>query len=608
MVVQYSKFLAASVSLGVQYASADLPVHCVRPQVAGSWKFHLGEPSKHRTTCGHQTPDVDKSQPDVAAFNGAYKTVNVELDDPNTGKVDGKVAQWTMIYDEGMNVNSDDYEFFTFNHFKIPENSNVHGKKYFESFCGKTEVGWYQDKKTGLYGCYKGERADDVSANKSYYHLSLLEEQKQGMKKDFLAADWEEVDAVKKDVEGYYSTKVKHHQIVDRINSQQSSWKAGVYSDEFIRQKMGQLQKRAQIKMGKDKLAPSSEAAGTAGKREKMDENLPKEFNWDNVNGTSFIEPVLDQQDCGSCYAVSSVHMLTGRYRVHKKNPDIEGFSVNFPLYCSDLNQGCNGGYPSLVSLWSKHVGLIPKKCTNDYYTSSVATCKSTITSHVEEDKFKDCVKTAEKENALASVSNWNYIGGYYGGCSAGKMMADMFQHGPLAVALEPGMDFMYYRSGIYKSTPVDANVPWVKVDHAVLAIGWGEDAETKDPYWVVQNSWGDSWGERGNIRMIRGDNDSGVEFQAVAAYMQDGTADKVLDYARGVLGEPEAQKTDPVEEKKTDPVDEKTTDPVEEKKDEPVADRKVAVKATEVEKKPAKAVNQVKMTAQEIVDRMGAK
>merc|ERR1719262_1079710 len=99
---------------------------------------------------------------------------------------------------------------------------------------------------------------------------------------------------------------------------------------------------------------------------------------------------------------------------------------------------------------------------------------------------------------------------------------------GPITVAIEPAMDFMYYKSGVYRSVQKDKDEhkpseEWVKVDHAVLLVGWGVDKSGKEPrkYWLVQNSWGPEWGEGGYIRMARGENESGVEFQALAATVE---------------------------------------------------------------------------------------
>jgi len=42
----------------------DLPVHCVRSQIAGIWKFDYSEPqlvkSGHEKKCGHKEPDFDQ--------------------------------------------------------------------------------------------------------------------------------------------------------------------------------------------------------------------------------------------------------------------------------------------------------------------------------------------------------------------------------------------------------------------------------------------------------------------------------------------------------------------------------------------------------------------
>jgi cathepsin L len=46
-------------------------------------------------------------------------------------------------------------------------------------------------------------------------------------------------------------------------------------------------------------------------------------------------------------------------------------------------------------------------------------------------------------------------------------------------------------------------------VNHAVVLEGYGVDQETQEPYWLVRNSWGKTWGEGGYIRLKRVDPSS---------------------------------------------------------------------------------------------------
>merc|ERR1719359_2495805 len=73
---------------------------------------------------------------------------------------------------------------------------------------------------------------------------------------------------------------------------------------------------------------------------------------------------------------------------------------------------------------------------------------------------------------------------------------------GPVAVAVAANA-WSSYGSGIFDGCGRDAII-----DHGVTLIGYG--GKDSDKYWIIKNSWGNSWGENGNIRLLRevGDSD----------------------------------------------------------------------------------------------------
>ena len=58
------------------------------------------------------------------------------------------------------------------------------------------------------------------------------------------------------------------------------------------------------------------------------------------------------------------------------------------------------------------------------------------------------------------------------------------------------------------------------KLDHGVLAVGYG--TEDGQDYFLVKNSWGPSWGDKGYLKIASADNTCGILMQPVFPVAKD--------------------------------------------------------------------------------------
>lgn len=83
---------------------------------------------------------------------------------------------------------------------------------------------------------------------------------------------------------------------------------------------------------------------------------------------------------------------------------------------------------------------------------------------------------------------------------------------GPVSVAIDASnWGFQNFAGGVY----YDPNCSSTQLDHAALAVGYGTNSYEGD-YWIIKNSWGQTWGENGYIRIARNkENHCGVASKA---------------------------------------------------------------------------------------------
>eukprot|EP00747_Dinoflagellata_sp_TGD_P104011 gnl/TRDRNA2_/TRDRNA2_169143_c0_seq1.p1 gnl/TRDRNA2_/TRDRNA2_169143_c0~~gnl/TRDRNA2_/TRDRNA2_169143_c0_seq1.p1 ORF type:complete len:540 (-),score=139.52 gnl/TRDRNA2_/TRDRNA2_169143_c0_seq1:75-1694(-) len=488
--------------------NADLPVHCLRHEVAGTWNFFIGKPSASRTSCGHNRPDIEEGQPPLSVAPST-QTMSVILSNPNVAKAKGAQGTWSMIYDEGMEVKVDNKVFMAFSNFTFEKDpKSTLDQKHNVSHCDGTQVGWYANEDRTEFGCWYGRKVS------------------QPAKKVTSKVD-KPVKAAASKSSGdtpltHEIQKAKVEKLNKKLSMLQLGWKARVHP-RWNGMTLKELNLHAGVLRttpGRDLKHDIMTQQGSQSSRERSflqqsqklrGGKLPDSFDWSNAtDGSNYLEPVMDQGSCGSCYDASTMRMLTARHKITTKNPEAVPWSINFPLFCSEYNQGCKGGYGFLTAKWSGDVGLIPATCMR-YNTSG--SCQ------LECDLEKEL-----KGQKRYRVANHRYINSWYGNfnkTNADLIKWEIYHNGPVVLSFEPAEDFMFYSEGIYKTPPqpngskpmrfhIDYDQEWTRVDHAVVTVGWGEEDGQK--YWRIQNSWGEDWGEDGFFRMAMGVDESGIE------------------------------------------------------------------------------------------------
>jgi C1A family cysteine protease len=199
--------------------------------------------------------------------------------------------------------------------------------------------------------------------------------------------------------------------------------------------------------------------------------------------GQGVTNSILNQGQCGSCWAFSTVESINSAYALFNKVTPIPNLSEQQVVSCSILygNMGCGGG--NVVPAY-RYVMAHPLTTNQNYpYTSGTTT------------------KTGVCNTSLQSAGTWKVYGYKTVPTNDCDTLQNTIATQPTSVCVDAST-WQNYKSGIFSNCGT-------QLDHCVLGVGYVQGS-----YWQVQNQWGTDWGEQGFIQLKWG-NTCGVCQQA---------------------------------------------------------------------------------------------
>jgi len=272
--------------------------------------------------------------------------------------------------------------------------------------------------------------------------------------------------------------------------------------------------------------------------------DLPAEYDVEKMF-PDYVSSVLNQKECGSCWAFATASALSDRIRIATKGAhlmnmiDFDGVSIKSQItpyglaacdFCGlsstektylknaetlreggQCNLKCDGGALDFALIYMHENGGISISCNDpagkgQYQCFSLATLferdrfpsrthpchvfkfgPSMLVSRYENDELEKSGSEEKRKKNEEAIRTELYLNGPV---MTGYMIHENFSE-----------FFVKNPGGIYTSTGGSAELG----GHAVVIIGWGEDDGVE--WWKCRNSWGPDWNGDGHFKISRGKN-----------------------------------------------------------------------------------------------------
>jgi len=273
--------------------------------------------------------------------------------------------------------------------------------------------------------------------------------------------------------------------IIDSVNKINAGWKAELNKE--VKPALGAFMTPAPKPLPEKKI--------------DILENLPATFD-SRQQWPGCIGGILNQGECGSCWAFGTCETLSDRFCIHSNGSVNVSLSELDLVTCDNGNSGCEGGWPDMAWDYAIQSGLVTNDCIP--YNSSIPSCVPSQQPCLNFVPTPPCPKKCS--NGMNWKSDLYYAkNGYAVADDVKTIQTEMFQNGPVQALFNVYQDFLHYKSGVYRHI-----YGGLVGGHSVKIIGWG--VLNNEDYWLVQNSWTASWGDNGYFMILRGVNECGIE------------------------------------------------------------------------------------------------
>ncbi|KAL4451876.1 hypothetical protein ABPG75_007538 [Micractinium tetrahymenae] len=208
-------------------------------------------------------------------------------------------------------------------------------------------------------------------------------------------------------------------------------------------------------------------------------DDLPDQWDWRKLGAPGLFFSARQQGECGSCYAFAALGAMEAKAILDgtSKGPDLsEQQMVDCmtadPFYDS---KGCEGGLIEEVFDYASSSYVLREDAYP--YSGTLQECRVGSIAPA-------CAMTLDPEPGYEVIPGDDI-----------RLVKDaLVNRAPLAAYWYTEDGFFSYDSGIYTAE----NCRNDKINHAVVIVGYGRDNKFNIPYWIIRNSWGDSWGDGG--------------------------------------------------------------------------------------------------------------